>query len=129
MSKATIVKEFTFDAAHKLDNHQGHCRNLHGHTYRLQVGVYGPIKTEAGASDEGMVMDFDQIKQLVKEQILGKLDHQYLNEVLDFRPTAENMAVWMVKVLRKAGLPVKFVRLYETPTSYIEVEGEDVLEE
>lgn len=126
MAGVTIVKEFTFDAAHKLENHLGKCRNLHGHTYKLQVGVYGPVKNEPGAPDDGMVLDFDELKQAVKGEILDKLDHQYLNDVLPFRPTAENMAVWMVQVLRRAGLRVEFIRLYETPTSYIEVDAHDV---
>lgn len=126
MVYATIVKEFMFDAAHKLDGHKGHCKNIHGHTYRLQVGVYGPIKDEPGASDDGMVLDFEELKQIVKAEIINKLDHQFINDILPFRPTAENMAVWMVQVLRQAGLPVKFVRLYETPTSFVEIAEGDV---
>jgi 6-pyruvoyltetrahydropterin/6-carboxytetrahydropterin synthase len=120
------MKEFTFDAAHRLDNHEGNCKNLHGHTYKLHVGVYGPIINEPGAPDDGMVLDFAELKSIVKTEIIDKLDHQFINEILPFRPTAENMAVWMVQVLRKAGLPLKFIRLYETPTSCVEIYEGDV---
>lgn len=126
MVYATIVKEFTFDAAHRLENHLGKCQNIHGHTYKLQVGVYGPIKSKLGASDEGMVIDFTDLKNLVKSEIIDKLDHQFINDILPFRPTAENMAVWMIQVLRKAGISVRFIRLYETPTSYVEIVERDV---
>lgn len=123
---ATIVKEFTFDAAHKLDGHHGQCKNIHGHTYKLLVGAYGAIQDQTGDTNEGMVLDFDDLKQVVKAEIINKLDHQFLNEILPFRPTVENIAVWMVQVLRKAGLPLKFVKLYETPTSYVEIDERDV---
>ncbi len=126
MVRATIIKEFSFDAAHRLEGHDGPCKNLHGHTYKLQVGVYGPVKHEPEAPDEGMVVDFGQIKNVVKAHIISRLDHQYLNDILPFRPTAENIAVWMVEVLRKSGLPVKFVRLFETPTACVEIDERDV---
>lgn len=123
---ATIVKEFTFDAAHKLDGHNGNCKNIHGHTYKLLVGIYGTIENQPGATNDGMVLDFGDLKQVVKAEIINKLDHQFLNDILPFRTTAENIAVWMVRVLRKAGLPIKFVKLYETPTSYVEIDERDV---
>ncbi|CAA7602006.1 queuosine biosynthesis protein QueD [Acididesulfobacillus acetoxydans] len=126
MAFATIVKEFTFDAAHRLEGHHGHCGNIHGHTYKLQVGVCGTILERPGASDDGMVLDFGELKQVVKTEIINRLDHQFLNEVLPFRTTAENISVWAVSVLRRAGLPVKFIRLYETPTSYVEIDERDV---
>lgn len=126
MAFATIVKEFTFNAAHRLEGHQRGCQNLHGHTYILRVGVYGAIREQQGASDEGMVIDFEDLKNIVKTRIVDKLDHQYLNEVFPFRTTAENMAVWMMRELRRAGLTVRFLRLYETPTSYVEIFEGDV---
>jgi 6-pyruvoyltetrahydropterin/6-carboxytetrahydropterin synthase len=117
MVYATVVKEFTFDAAHRLEGHCSSCNNLHGHTYKLQVGLYGEIKGRPGAPDDGMVMDFGHLQQVVNTEVIKKLDHQYINEVLPFRPTAENLAAWILRVLRNAGLPLQFVRLYETPTS------------
>ncbi|RNC28485.1 MAG: 6-carboxy-5,6,7,8-tetrahydropterin synthase [Candidatus Dichloromethanomonas elyunquensis] len=126
MAFATIVKEFTFDAAHRLEGHCGHCKNIHGHTYKLLVGVYGEIQNQPGSTNDGMVLDFDALKQVVNTEIINKLDHQFINEILPFQPTVENIAVWMVRVLRRAGLQLKFVRVYETPTSYVEIEERDV---
>jgi 6-pyruvoyltetrahydropterin/6-carboxytetrahydropterin synthase len=123
---ATVVKEFTFDAAHKLEDHSGKCKNIHGHTYKLLVGVYGVIQYQPGDTNDGMVIDFGDLNQLVKSEVIDKLDHQFLNDILPFRTTAENIAVWIVRELRKAGLPVKYIKLYETPTSYVEIDERDV---
>ena len=124
--KITVVKEFTFDAAHCLPNYEGPCCQLHGHTYRLQVGVRGPVD-----SISGMVIDFGEMKAVVENEVVSYLDHQYLNQVtfLGFpadMPTAENMLRWMVEVLQQrlsnflTGRDVVLVRLWETPTSYAE---------
>lgn len=128
MAYATIVKEFTFDAAHKLEGYNGLCKNLHGHTYKLQVGIYGKIKNVPGATDDGMVLDFVQLKQVIKEKVIDKLDHQYINDIVSFRPTSENIALWMISILKEADIPVKFIRLYETPTSYVEINEGDIRE-
>lgn len=127
----TVVKEFTFDAAHHLPNYPGKCQNLHGHTYRLQIGIKGPINPVTG-----MVVDFAKIKEIIRRVILDYLDHKCLNEIKGdhfiafprHNPTAELMVSWIVQVLirsctdEKLGSSVKlnFVRLYETPTSYAE---------
>ena len=66
MVYATIVKEFIFDAAHQLQGHHGLCKNVHGHTYKLQVGVYGAVKDEPGTTDEGMVIDCEELEKIVK---------------------------------------------------------------
>lgn len=128
----TVVKEFTFDAAHYLPNHPGKCQNTHGHTYRLQVGFKGPVDLETG-----MVVDFGYIKEMIKERVVDRLDHRYLNllneeepiipEFPYFLPTAENMVIWIVGELKRALkivyddlVKLSLVRLYETPTSYAE---------
>lgn len=116
----TVVKEFVFEAAHFLPGHPGLCKNLHGHSYKLQVGVCGPINDETG-----MVVDFKDLKILVEKTIIGKMDHAFLNEFEedDFpcgQPTAERMLEWMLPQLSKY-FPVKFLRLWETATSYAEV--------
>ncbi|GBG57510.1 6-carboxy-5,6,7,8-tetrahydropterin synthase [Sporomusaceae bacterium FL31] len=90
------------------------------------VGVYGVIQCQPGDTNDGMVIDFGDLKQLVKSKVIDKLDHQFLNDILPFRTTAENIAVWIVRELRKAGLPVKYIKLYETPTSYVEIDERDV---
>jgi 6-pyruvoyltetrahydropterin/6-carboxytetrahydropterin synthase len=119
-----VVKEFTFDAAHYLPNHPGKCAMLHGHTYKLQIGIKGPIDIETG-----MVIDFGNMKEVVKKLIIDKLDHSCLNELTGFPniPSAENMVEWVVHKLNSylenemEGLVMlHFVRLYETPTSYAE---------
>ena len=122
----TIVKEFQFEAAHFLPNHLGCCKNIHGHSYRLQVGIVGEPKPFPGTPDEGMVKDFSDLKQIVNRHIVDNLDHTMMNNLFDlkgfphYRPTAELMAIWMFEILSEY-LPVKFIRLWETATSYAEV--------
>lgn len=124
----TVVKEFTFDAAHRLPNYLGKCVNLHGHTYKLQVGFRRTVILETG-----MVVDFNDLSAIVKAEVVQPLDHAYLNEVtLDGfpreTPTAENMIIWIIGRLCAAtarlapfvGADLVLVRLWETPTSYAE---------
>jgi len=115
----TVTKILTFDAAHSLPDHQGKCRNLHGHTYTLEVTVRGELEHSGPAT--GMVMDFGDLAERVRRVVVEPLDHRYLNEVLDFVPTAEAIALWAFRVLAGEGLPVVRVRLWETPTSFAEV--------
>lgn len=135
-----IAKEFSFDMAHMLDGHDGKCQNLHGHTYTLQVEVIGDLH-KIGAK-RGMVMDYSDLKALVKTHILNKMDHAFiydlnsekecrvaalLNELnsktfgIPARTTAEEMAKFIFDTLsEQAKLPVSLIRLWETPTSYCE---------
>lgn len=121
-----VVKEFRFDAAHFLPKHEGACRNVHGHTYILQVGVKRQINPHTG-----MVVDFGRLKQQVQAAVVSKLDHVLLNDLDQCGfpagcPTAEYMVEWIVDELRKAEvLGLSFVRLYETPTSYAEWRAEE----
>ncbi len=119
-----VSKEFTFDSAHHLHAYEGKCKNLHGHTYRLQVILLG--KTD----ERGLTLDFSDIKRIVKERIIDRLDHQYLNEALPpMNTTAENMVVWIYEELHRGlveegiypGVKLEEVRLWETPTSYAAV--------
>ena len=71
-----IIKEFDFDAAHYLPAYNGKCEHLHGHTYKLVV------KVEGTPDHEGMVIDFIKLKNLVKQEVLSKLDHACLNDIL-----------------------------------------------
>jgi 6-pyruvoyltetrahydropterin/6-carboxytetrahydropterin synthase len=138
----TVVKEFSFAASHFLPNHPGKCQNLHGHTYKLQVGVRGKVDPETG-----MVVDFGDLKEMVEGKIIEKLDHRHLNAVgcrkddcdEDLQsfprelPTAEMMVEWIIDVLGEYLMTewedlVKlcFVRLYEsplTPVAYAEWRG------
>ena len=126
-SKRVLVsKEFTFDAAHHLHAYDGKCKNLHGHTYKVVLGVSGY------PDDRGLVIDFGDFKEIWKEKIEIYLDHRYLNETLPpMNTTAENMVVWIYEKLAEAlqekgfdDARVEFIRLYETPTSYAEARRE-----
>lgn len=117
--RTTITKIFHFDAAHSLPEHQGLCRNVHGHGYRTEVTVEGSV--QEGGPATGMVMDFGDLSERVRRLVIEPLDHQYLNDRLDVTPTAEAIAGWMLLTLRDAGLPIVRVRLWETPTSYADV--------
>ncbi|QMT35744.1 6-carboxytetrahydropterin synthase QueD [Neisseria wadsworthii] len=137
-----ITKIFTFDSSHMLDGHDGKCQNLHGHTYKLEVVVAGGL-IKSGAKD-GMVMDFADLKTIVKHTIIEPFDHAFIyngnnpreSQIaallegwnmktmrLDFRTTAENMAAYMYACLKNAGLHVSLIRLWETPTSCAECDG------
>ncbi|MFT9816551.1 6-carboxytetrahydropterin synthase QueD [Lysinibacillus sp. NPDC056185] len=125
--RVLISKEFTFDAAHHLHNYEGKCKNLHGHTYRVILGLSGYT------DDRGLVIDFGDIKAIWKQKIEIHLDHRYLNETLPpMNTTAENIVVWIYEKLAEAlldeqrynGARVEFIRLYETPTSYAEARRE-----
>ena len=121
---ALLTKTACFEAAHQLPGHTGKCANLHGHSYTLEVSVRGPIKQAPGASDDGMVMDFQELSALVQRSVLKPLDHQFLNEVIEVRSTAENLAHWIWDALLAGGLSASLlyrVRLWETATGYVEI--------
>lgn len=100
-----LIKEFEFDAAHNLIHYHGKCERLHGHTYKLVV------KLEGEPDSEGMVYDFVELKGLVKERIIDKFDHAYLNDIIP-QPTAENIAIYVWNEL-KDGIKRHNCRLYE----------------
>lgn len=76
-----VGKSFKFDAAHKIEGHPK-CGQVHGHTWRVDVQLEGKVNSETG-----MVLDFHELNEIMNE-ILGKLDHRYINEYLD-KPTCE----------------------------------------
>jgi len=122
-----VVKKFSFDAAHFLPGYKGKCANTHGHCWELHVGFKGPVYLKTG-----MVIDFVEVKKIVDELIIDKLDHQFLNKLVDKKldfpytcPTAENMVAWIIKILQNRintpfSVLLNSVRLYETATSYAE---------
>ena len=111
--KMKACGEFYFDAAHTLPGHNGKCKHLHGHTYKLEV----VIKGETGK--DGMILDFGELKKTVKEDVLNELDHTNLNEIFD-NPTAENMAQWIFNKLKNK-LPLFSVKLWEGTKNWVEV--------
>lgn len=123
LTHATLCKVVTFDAAHDLPNHAGKCRGLHGHTYRVEMEVHGPIRARSGKSDEGMVLDLGDLKA-AWQPLDAILDHAYLNDVIpeEHQPTtAENIARFIFDVLSASVPQLSAVRIWETPTGWAEV--------
>lgn len=118
-----LFKEFTFEAAHRLPNvpadHK--CARLHGHSYRLIVHVSGDVDPHSG-----MVIDFGDIKAIVKPLVDQQLDHYFLNEVEGLEnPTSENLARWVWQRLAGALPQLSAIEIRETCTSGVIYRGED----
>ena len=127
MPKVYLTKEFEFEAAHHLINYDGPCANVHGHSYKLQVTVSGSINVfETKYATDCMVLDFKNLKSIVKTVIIDTHDHADLNKLYS-NPTAEIMVVGMFDTI-KAWLPkdvkLESVKLWETSTSFAEYRGE-----
>lgn len=138
-----ITKTMTFDMAHRLVGHKGKCKNLHGHTFQLEVTV---SNRNGELDDMSMVMDFSDLKaawQKIEEQfdhicmlercldnrslIAALIDTGVKVNIVSFSPTSENLAPHIADLLNKE-LPkdvyVSHIRLWETPTSYVDYDGE-----
>lgn len=113
-----ITKEFKFEAAHKLEDYNGPCKKLHGHSYRFEISVYGTVKSN------GMVIDFKELEKIVQNYVILKLDHSYLNEIIE-QPTAENIIIWICNRLNKTDLSVYGLRLWETDDCSVSVYYQD----
>ena len=147
MSVVRISKEFTFDMAHALLGYDGLCRNIHGHSYTLVVTVIGSPVQDEGSPKNGMLIDFKDLKHIIKLKIIDRFDHALvLNRrtptallkvltrnydkivVLDYQPTTENMIADIaaqIKSLLPTHLRLYSLRLRETPSSYAEWFEED----
>jgi len=132
----TVTKTVKFDAAHVLTNHCGLCKNLHGHTYRVDVSV------AQGADDKGdMVIDFKDLKQIASEVVCDAFDHAFIFNMqsegereiasvvekhgmrtvaLPFRSTAENLARHFFGLLRDRISGLCSVKVWETADSCAE---------
>lgn len=143
-----ITRRLEFDAGHRIPNHHSQCRHLHGHRYTLEITLSGSPVTTAGASNEGMVMDFSEIKSIANALIVSVWDHAFLvyrndtavvdflatlddhkTVVLDCIPTAENLARTAFDILDAAyednygnALRLERVRLFETPNCWADAE-------
>ncbi|GHS91276.1 6-carboxy-5,6,7,8-tetrahydropterin synthase [Synergistales bacterium] len=117
-----LRKEFTFDAAHNLTRYHGKCEALHGHTYRLAVVLEGT------PGDEGMIVDFAEISRIVKERVVSKLDHAYINDILE-QPTAENIALWVWEQIEREVLRpnarLSLIEVWETASNCVVLRAED----
>ena len=142
--KIRITKQFDFEAAHALDGYSGKCKDIHGHSYHLNVTVLGYPSEDADKATCGMLIDFSDLKGLVKDNVLNIFDHQLIlrndsrfkgieekNErvrYVDYQPTCENMMLEIVDVLLdKLPLHVELakVMLRETRNSFSEWLRED----
>lgn len=104
----TLRLRHQFDSAHKLIDHPGRCSRLHGHRWEVEVA----ITTDRLKKD--MVVDFDVLRQVIDE-----LDHTFLNEVVDFNPTAENLARYLKEKIDKETGHISEVTLWESPQASI----------
>ncbi|RIH66319.1 6-carboxytetrahydropterin synthase QueD [Mariniphaga sediminis] len=147
MPKIRVTKRFHFEMAHTLHGYDGLCRNIHGHSYNLEITLIGEPRNQPGHPKDGMVMDFSDLKHIVKSQIVSRFDHalmvnrlvseeqiallQKTSErvlIVDFQPTTENIAAYIADILQQH-LPEEIslfsVRLFETVTSFAEWLAED----
>jgi 6-pyruvoyltetrahydropterin/6-carboxytetrahydropterin synthase len=139
-----ITRRLEFDAGHRIPNHNSQCRHLHGHRYAIEITLSGEVVTTEGVSEQGMVMDFTDVKRIAKEQVVDAWDHAFIvyrndktvleflatlpghkTVVLDVVPTAENLARVAFDLLDGAyqdtygnHLRLERVRLFETPNNW-----------
>ncbi|HEY8314175.1 MAG TPA: 6-carboxytetrahydropterin synthase QueD [Candidatus Baltobacteraceae bacterium] len=109
-----IRKHFRFEAAHVLPYHPGKCARLHGHSYRLEVAITGPLRSDGPA--RGMIEDFDTVKEVVHRDVIDALDHRNLNDILE-NPTCERIVAWIWDRLTPALRGLDELVLWETATS------------
>jgi 6-pyruvoyltetrahydropterin/6-carboxytetrahydropterin synthase len=117
-----VTKRFRFEAAHHLPGYPGKCARPHGHGYRLDVTVEGPVRAD------GLVFDFYDLKRLVNERVVERLDHRDLNELMPV-PSAENIALWIRDQLRAVsfdGAQLLEIRLYETDDAWVTLPRDDL---
>jgi 6-pyruvoyltetrahydropterin/6-carboxytetrahydropterin synthase len=119
-----IRKSFTFEAAHVLPHHPGKCARLHGHSYRLDVALEGPLQATGPAA--GMVEDFEVVSRVVKAAVINELDHRSLNELLD-NPTAESIVVWIWQRLEHELPHLAELTLWETRKACVVITKGDPL--
>ncbi len=138
-----LTKEFSFESAHALEGYDGACREIHGHSYRLFVTVKGEPIDDENNPKCGMVIDFGDLKRVVNEQIISRLDHsfvmrrspkseeliatlstQFANvQLVDYQPTCENMLTdFAARIAPRLpqGVTLHSLKLHETATSYAE---------
>ena len=118
----TVTKLFEFEACHHLPHYDGACHNLHGHSYKLEVTVSGQVSKNENDPKCGMIIDFKDLKAIVKSVAVDKYDHSYLNDFFP-NPTAEIMVKQIaVDIISKLPRNVYLVscKLWETDTSYAE---------
>ena len=143
MSKIRITKQFSFETGHALYGYDGKCKNVHGHSYKLSVTVIGTPITDSNNVKFGMVIDFSDLKKIVREEIVDVFDHatvfnkntphvELANELsnrghhvilVDYQPTSENMVIDFAKKIQDRlpnDIQLHSLRLQETESSFAE---------
>ena len=110
-----VTKTVRFDAAHVLTNHAGLCKNLHGHTYRVDVSV-----ADGGEGGADMVIDFKDLKRISEEVVCARFDHSFIYSEASEGETAENMARLFYEELKPRIPTLWSVRVWETADSSAE---------
>jgi len=113
-----VRRRFEFEAAHRLPNHPGKCRELHGHSYKLAVEIDRPVDATSG-----MAIDFGDLKKTVTAAVVARLDHRYLNDLIE-NPTAERIAVWIWNELTPVLDGLTEIELHETRRCSVVYRGE-----
>jgi len=143
MSKIRITKQFSFETGHALYGYDGKCRNVHGHSYRLDVTVIGLPISDSTHVKYGMVIDFGDLKNIVKDEIVNVFDHATVFNkntphielakaledrghnilLVDYQPTSEMMVIdFAQKIMQRLPKSIKLhsLKLQETATSFAE---------
>ncbi|MEC4003292.1 6-carboxytetrahydropterin synthase [Flavobacterium sp. SUN052] len=143
MSKIRITKQFSFETGHALYGYDGKCKNVHGHSYKLSVTVIGTPISDSNNVKFGMVIDFSDLKKIVREEIVDLFDHatvfnkntphvelaQELKNrghhviLVDYQPTSENMVVDFAKKIKDRlpnDIQLHSLKLQETESSFAE---------
>ena len=143
MSNIRITKQFSFETGHALYGYDGKCKNVHGHSYKLSVTVIGQPITDSSNVKYGMVIDFTDLKRIVKDEIVDVFDHATVFNkntphvelakelkardhhviLVDYQPTSEMMVIDFAKKIRKhlpENISLFSLRLQETDTSFAE---------
>jgi len=143
MSKIRITKQFSFETGHALFGYDGKCKNVHGHSYKLSVTVIGTPITDRNNVKFGMVIDFTDLKKIVKEEIVDEFDHATVFNkttphlelatelknrghhviLVDYQPTSENMVIDFSEKIKNRlpeNIALHSLKLQETDSSFAE---------
>lgn len=143
MRNIRITKQFSFETGHALYGYDGKCKNVHGHSYRLDVTVIGQPITDPSNVKFGMVIDFSDLKKIVKEEIVNVFDHATVFNkntphvelakeletrghnvlLVDYQPTSEMMVIDFAEKIKQRlpdAIKLHSLKLQETATSYAE---------
>ena len=146
---SSITRRLEFDAGHRIPNHGGQCKHLHGHRYAIEITLSGDILSHPGKAVDGMVLDFGDIKRLASKYLIDVWDHAFLvskddhivvnflktipdhkTVLLDRVPTVENLAYLAFTLLKPIfadafgdRLYLSLIRLYETPNCWADCSG------